>query len=116
MLASGGNILSSLKLSVAIPCSGHASLITGEIKSLSGINSVQFSLPNIFDVKYDPTKTTKQQILTLDVFKTYKAIVLSETSNQQLSSPSINSNQQLTTDVGGSCGGGSCGCGCGGGR
>lgn len=74
--------LSSLRLSVDIPCSGHAPLISQELKKIDGVMSIQFGFPNIFDVKYDSTKTSKQQILSLDVFKTYKATVLSEASNQ----------------------------------
>lgn len=74
--------LSTLKLQVDIPCSGHATLISGDLKEINGIVGIQFSLPNIFDVTYDPSKTSKQQILALDVFNTYKATVLSESSGQ----------------------------------
>ncbi|MEM3610373.1 MAG: cation transporter [Candidatus Aenigmatarchaeota archaeon] len=104
------NSLSSLKLSVDIPCSGHAPLISDELKKLNGVSSVQFSLPNVFDVKYDPTKISKQQILSLDIFKTYKAIVLSEATNKV-----ITTQQPLQNSItdGGSCRVGSCGCGCG---
>jgi copper chaperone CopZ len=77
-----GASLSSLQLKVDIPCSGHATLISGELKTINGVASVQFSLPNIFDVKYDSAKTSKQQILSLDVFKTYKATVVSESAAQ----------------------------------
>lgn len=104
---------SSIKLQVNIPCSGHAPLITQELKTINGVEDVKFNLPNIFDVKYDSAKTSKSQILSLDVFKTYKATVIDEAANQQL-------NSQITSQpVGGSCcGSGSCGgssggCGCG---
>jgi copper chaperone CopZ/plastocyanin len=86
----GINTLSSLKLQVDIPCSGHAPLISDELKTISGVVGIQFSLPNIFDVKYDSTKTSKQQILSLDVFKTYKATVLGEESNQSTEKSSVN--------------------------
>jgi Cu+-exporting ATPase len=76
------NGLSSLKLQVDIPCSGHATLISGDLKTIDGVVGVQFSLPNIFDVKYDPSKTSQQQILALDVFKTYKATVLDQSNSQ----------------------------------
>jgi copper chaperone CopZ len=79
---SGTTSLSSLKLQVDIPCSGHATLISGDLKTISGVIGIQFSLPNVFDVTYDSSKTSKQQILALDVFKTYKATVLSEPSSQ----------------------------------
>jgi copper chaperone CopZ len=99
--------LSSIRLGVDILCSGHAPLISDELKKIDGVSSVQFSLPNVFDVKYDSSKVSKQQILSLEVFKTYKATVLSESvqqDGQQYSQPSI----------GGCCGGGeSCGSGCG---
>ena len=112
---SGIDTLSSLKLQVDIPCSGHASLISGELKKIAGVNGIQFSLPNVFEVKYDTSQASKQQILALDVFKTYKATVLSESSSQldgQNSQPAINSQP---SSGGSSCGGGSgsCGCGCG---
>jgi copper chaperone CopZ len=80
--SSGTNSLASLKLQVDIPCSGHATLISGDLKTIDGVVGVQFSLPNIFEVTYDSSKTSEQQILALDVFKTYKAIVLSDSSSQ----------------------------------
>lgn len=79
---SGTTSLSSLKLQVDIPCSGHATLISGDLKTISGVIGIQFSLPNVFDVTYDSSKTSKQQILALDVFKTYKATALSESNDQ----------------------------------
>lgn len=81
-IAGVNSSLSILKLQVDIPCSGHAPLISDELKTISGVIGVQFSLPNIFEVTYDSSKTSKQQILSLDVFKTYKATVLSESSGQ----------------------------------
>ena len=110
------NNISTIKLQVDIPCSGHAPLISNELKTINGVSDVKFSLPNIFDVKYDSTKTSKQQILSLDVFKEYKATALGESSNQQITSSNLNN--KIGNSVGGSCcGGGSCGstggCGCG---
>lgn len=105
--STGGNSgLSSLSLKVDIPCYGHAPLISGELKSVDGVTEVRFTFPNIFDVKYDSTKTSKEKILSLEVFKTYKATVLDE--------PSVQQNNQPTSTGGDSCGGscnGSCGCG-----
>ena len=72
------NDLSLIRLQVDIPCPGHAPLISGELKTISGVEAIQFSYPNFFDVKYDSYKTTKQEILSLDVFDTYRATVLSE--------------------------------------
>jgi len=106
-IGTGDNGLSSLKLSVDIPCPGHAPLISSELKTLDGVVDVQFSFPNVFNIKYYSTKTSKQEILSLDIFNTYKATVLDESSIQQ-------SNQQTTDkslSTSGSCcgGGGSCG-------
>ncbi|MFH1229648.1 MAG: copper ion binding protein [Candidatus Aenigmatarchaeota archaeon] len=81
-LALSNGVYSVLTLQVDIPCSGHAPLISDDIKALNGILAVKFSLPNTFEVSYDPSAITKQQILALDVFKTYKATVLSESSDQ----------------------------------
>jgi copper chaperone CopZ len=117
------NNLSSLNLQVDIPCSGHAPLITDELKSLEGVSSVQFNFPNIFNVKFDAAKTTKEKILSLEVFKTYKATLLnySESQNtQQLSGQQPSDNQiniQPNIASKSCCGSGSCrgnaeGCGC----
>jgi copper chaperone CopZ len=81
--STGISSLSSIKLKVDIPCSGHASLISGELKTINGVDGVQFSLPNTFNVIYDSAKTSKDQILSLEVFKTYKATVLSESDGVQ---------------------------------
>lgn len=68
--------LSTIRLKVGIPCPGHASLISQELKSLSGIKTVKFSFPNLFDVTYNPTMLSKEDILSLDVFNTYKANII----------------------------------------
>lgn len=105
----------SIKLKVDIPCSGHAPLISEELKSINGVIGIQFSSPNIFDVKYDATKTSKQQILLLDVFKTYKATVLDESvaqENNQVNQKTLiqPTNPQPSGAGSGCCGGGgSCG-------
>lgn len=105
-----------LKLQVDIPCSGHAPLISGELKSINGVLDVQFSFPNNFDIKYDPVKTSKQQILSLEVFKTYPATVLEESNSKQETqkinsqTPQLDNKPQLNSQVGCSCGSSS-GCG-----
>ena len=105
--------LSTLSISVDIPCPGHAPLITSELKALSGISSVIFSFPNNFEVKYNPEITPKSEMLTLEVFDEYKPTVLSSTEAE-----SINKAPAPSSSCDGSCGGtGSCGkptCGCGG--
>ncbi|MEM2707463.1 MAG: cation transporter [Candidatus Pacearchaeota archaeon] len=115
-LNGNNNDFSSLKLSVDIPCPGHATLISNELKSINGVIDIKFSFPNVFEVKYDPTKTSKQEILSLDVFNTYKATVLDESSIQQNGQQTIK--EQLIAGGGccgggGSCGGSGGGCGCG---
>jgi copper chaperone CopZ len=62
-----------INLKVDIPCPGHAPLITDELKKINGVVSVKFSFPDYFNVTYDSKKTNEKEILSLDVFKTYKA-------------------------------------------
>lgn len=62
-------------LQVKIPCSGHASLIIGEIKKVPGVESVKFVMPDKFIVNYDPTKTDLGEILKLEIFKTFPAVL-----------------------------------------
>jgi hypothetical protein len=67
---------STITLAVDIPCSGHATLISGELKTIDGVEAVTFSAPNKFTVSYDPAKTDSNKILALDVFKTYSASLI----------------------------------------
>jgi len=105
-LNSNGAGLSSITLKVDIPCPGHAPLITTELKKIDGVEEVKFSFPNLFDVKYNFLKTSKEKILSLEVFNTYKATVINEqkgeVAEQSINNPGIT--QPLT---------GGCGCGCG---
>jgi len=115
LAGTGDSGLSQITLAVQIPCSGHAPLISGELKTLPGINSVTFSLPNLFDITYDPAKTTKQEILGLEIFKTYAATVTKESIAQ----PKANLQAAASGSTGGGCGikpsasasGSSCGAG-----
>lgn len=101
------NSLQSVNLKVAIPCPGHAPLISGELKKIDGVINVAFSFPNNFEVTYDSTKTSEQKILSLEVFKTYKASVLDSSTEQ--TDQQTNNTQ---TTAGGCCGAaGGCGCG-----
>ncbi len=114
---SESNALITLK--VDIPCPGHAPLIMGELKTIDGTENIQFRSPNVFDVIYNPEKTSKEEILSLDVFNSYKPTVIDEKSggdvkiveDQGNSEPLINSG--CAGGCGGGCGGGG-GCGCGG--
>lgn len=104
-------------LQVAIPCPGHASLIIGELKGITGVENVKFRFPNLFDVGYDSEKTSKEQMLSLDVFQTYKATVIEErTGADDLQSADDVEYSQPLSNVGSCCGGGNGGLGCGGGN
>lgn len=63
--------LSKITLEVQIPCSGHAPLISDELKKLPGIIGVKFQLPNRFLVDYDPTKINQFQMTSAEIFKSF---------------------------------------------
>ena len=63
----------SIVINVDIPCSGHAPLIISELGKENGIKNISFNLPNIFNVSYDPNIITKEKILSLQIFKSFKA-------------------------------------------
>ena len=110
---------SLITLQVAIPCPGHAPLITGELKKINGVKDVKFRFPNLFDVNYDLGPTTKEEILSLNVFNTYKATVIKATViNEQKgeADEQLINNPGITQPLPGGCGGGEGGCGCGCGR
>jgi hypothetical protein len=67
---------SFLTLKVEVPCSGHAPLIIDELSKIDGIEKVKFRSPNLFDVTYNSNKTNKEIILSLEIFKTYKATII----------------------------------------
>jgi len=69
------SFLASTSISVAIPCSGHAPLIIDELKKDTGVGSIKFKMPNTFEIKYNPQKTSPEKIISLAIFKTYKAII-----------------------------------------
>jgi hypothetical protein len=64
---------SSLILQVEIPCSGHAPLIIDELGKSEGISEVKFIFPDQFQMNYDFSQTSQEQILNLEIFKTFKA-------------------------------------------
>jgi len=67
---------SILNLQVDIPCSGHSFLIISELKKVDGVLSVNFKMPDNFEVNYDSQKTSPEKIISIDVFKTYKANII----------------------------------------
>lgn len=103
--------LASLVLKVAIPCSGHAPLIIGELKNLNGAYNIKYTPPNIFSLNYDLEKISKEQILALDVFKSYPATVEKESLSTNIQNTTSTTQNTWTCGCGGgSCGGGSRGC------
>lgn len=67
--------VTNLSINVQIPCAGHAPLIIDELKKDNGVGFVQFRIPNIFEIKYDQNKTSPEKIVSLEIFKTYKATI-----------------------------------------
>ncbi|MEK6886094.1 MAG: hypothetical protein AABX17_03955 [Nanoarchaeota archaeon] len=65
--------LSTIKLQVAIPCGGHASLIRNELYKVNGIENIEYTPITMFLVYYNPDKLSEQDILDLDIFKEYPA-------------------------------------------
>jgi len=67
--------LSAGVLKVQIPCPGHAPLIISEIKKESGVGSVFFKMPDIFEVRYDSDATSLKKIASLAIFKDFQATI-----------------------------------------
>jgi hypothetical protein len=65
--------IETFDISVDLPCSGHAFLVTGDLEKLKGVESVDFYSSNKFKIKFDSNIVSKNQILAIDIFKTYKA-------------------------------------------
>ena len=72
------SILSSLTLKVQIPCPGHAPLIIQELKKINGIDDVEFKFPNLFQIKFNPKRIDKIEILSLEIFQTFKVEMIKE--------------------------------------
>ena len=102
--------LAMLSLEVDIPCPGHAPLISEELKTITGVASIDYGFPDKFDVEYDSSVTGKDEILGLEVFDEYPATILLE----QGAVPSLNTGSAPSGGCGGSCGS-SCGGGSSGG-
>jgi len=102
-----------MTLQVNIPCPGHAPLISGELKTINGVENVKFRFPNYFDIGYNPSQASQQQILSLDVFDTYPASVV----DKNIPDSAVQDNGVVGgcgAGCGSSCGTGGGGCGCGG--
>jgi len=96
-----GESIERITLDVAIPCPGHAPLISTALNELSGVVSVIFSFPKTFDVQYDTTQISVKDILALDVFVPYPATLEQGEINEVKGCSTCN-------ECDGSCGGGSC--------
>ena len=94
---------SMIKLKVDIPCPGHAPLISNELKTITGVSNVQFSFPNNFEVSYDLLQTSKEKMLSLDVFDEYPATVISEEVSEL--AQTVPKTQLADGNKGGCCGG-----------
>jgi uncharacterized membrane protein YeaQ/YmgE (transglycosylase-associated protein family) len=73
LISSSVTGLTSKTISVTIPCSGHAPLIMDEVKKDNGVVSVRYIPLNNFEIKYDPQKTSLNEILSLKIFESFKA-------------------------------------------
>lgn len=69
--------LGKLTLKVDIPCPGHAPLIIRELKDAEGVSSVSFRFPDHFEVIYDPSAISMQQMLSISIFSEYPAAIIS---------------------------------------
>lgn len=104
-----GDYLSNITLKVDIPCPGHAPLISEELNAVKGVNSIKFRFPDYFDVTYDSSVSSKEDILSLDLFNSYPAEVIREIINKE----TINLPKPAGCSRCGSCNG-ACGGACGG--
>jgi len=68
--------LVKLTIKVAIPCTGHAGLITGDLRKINGVENVEFRQPQFFDIIINSSKVSKEKILALEIFKTYSVQVI----------------------------------------
>lgn len=73
-------LASNIILKVDIPCAGHAPLVIDELKKVDGVLNVKYDWPNTFSVTFDSTVTSKEKILSQEVFNYFKAIVENEDS------------------------------------
>lgn len=103
--------LSMLTMTVDIPCPGHAPLISNEVQTIEGVEGSEYSFPNKFEVYYDSLQTSKNEILSLEVFEEYTAEVLKETTNSDYKEE-VKTSSCSGDGCSGSCGGTCGGCGC----
>ncbi len=95
---------STIMFSVNIPCSGHAPLISEELKSIEGVNAIEYSFPNNFEVSFDSAKTSKQEMLALEVFDEYPATVVDSNSPVAATTAAAKAPSSAVNTCDGSCG------------
>lgn len=64
----------NMTVAVDIPCPGHAPLIIDELNKIEGIKATNFELPNTFNIGYDSSKISSEEIRALEIFQTFKLI------------------------------------------
>ena len=95
--------LSEVKLKVDIPCSGHAPLISEELKTINGVKAVRFEFPDYFYVSYDSSEASQEKILSLGVFREYPATKVS--GDNELKQQNIAAGCSKCSSCNGACGG-----------
>tara|TARA_Y100000310_G_scaffold343455_1_gene451158 strand:+ start:234 stop:533 length:300 start_codon:yes stop_codon:yes gene_type:complete len=63
-------------LEVDIPCPGHAQLILNELYTVDGVTNVDSKYPNLYDITYDPSTTSEDEIKDLEIFNEYPCKVV----------------------------------------
>lgn len=73
-----GNISNGdfIVLQVDIPCPGHAPLIINELKNLNDALNIKFIFPNIFEINFNPDLVSREKILSLKIFKDFRAKII----------------------------------------
>jgi len=106
---------SLMAIKVDIPCPGHAPLISSELETMRGVGGSEYSFPNKFDVYYDASQTSEQEILSLEVFDEYPAQILSNDGKEIKEAKEVapKTSSSSSTCSGGCGGTGSCGGTCG---
>lgn len=103
--------LTTLSIAVDIPCTGHAPLISDELRKLRGVSSVGFSPPNVFEIKYTTEQISRNEILALDIFREYPA---TSQSTQEVAAATPQDSQNVTAENNSTqqacCSGGCSGC------
>jgi hypothetical protein len=66
----------NLKLEVNLPCSGHAFLVTGQLRNLEGVSNVVYVYPDIFEVVYLFEEISPSEIMEIEIFSEFEAKIV----------------------------------------